>query len=174
MMRIDSSFLLAVFLIAGLALYDNAVFAQQKAFPEAEGFGAFVTGGRGGTVYHVTNLNDSGPGSLRDAISQSNRIIVFDVCGVINSNPATALAFSNNITLAGQTAPGDGITIYGNYVSLSSRNNIILRNIRIRPGVNTAEDKKGLNITTGTNMIVDHVSVEWARYDNIGVTSNQQ
>ena len=114
------------------------MFAQQKAFPEAEGFGAFVTGGRGGTVYHVTNLNDSGAGSLRDAISQPNRIVVFDTCGVI-SPTSGPLVFSNNITLAGQTAPGDGITIYGDYVSLSNRSNVIVRDIRIRSGSGTAE-----------------------------------
>jgi autotransporter-associated beta strand protein len=171
-MSVHSSFFWFVIVAGGLALYSHAAQAQTKAFPEAEGFGAFVTGGRGGTVYHVTNLNDSGAGSLRDAISQPNRIIVFDTCGVIYSNPANPLAFSNNITLAGQTAPGDGITIYGNYVSLSNRNNIILRDIRIRPGVNTASDKKGLNITTGHDIIVDHCSIEWARYDNVGITSN--
>ncbi|MGD0518554.1 MAG: autotransporter-associated beta strand repeat-containing protein [Thermoguttaceae bacterium] len=170
-MRTHSTILFVVFLVSGLSLYGNAAFAQQKAFAEAEGYGAFVTGGRGGTVYHVTNLNDSGAGSLRDAVSSSNRIIVFDICGVINPTSGP-LVFSNNITLAGQTAPGDGITIYGNYVSLSNRNNIILRDIRIRPGVGTASDKKGLNITSGYNMIIDHVSVEWSRYDNIGITQD--
>ena len=171
-MRTHSLIVFVVVLTSVLGLCGDVAFAQLKAFPEAEGFGAFVTGGRGGTIYHVTNLNDSGAGSLRDAISASNRIIVFDVCGVIDSDPANPLAFSNNITLAGQTAPGGGITIYGNYVSLSSRNNIIMRDIRIRPGVGTASDKKGLNITTGHDMIIDHCSIEWARYDNVGITSN--
>jgi autotransporter-associated beta strand protein len=164
--------LVVAVLACGLSLLENTAIAQLKAFPEAEGFGALVSGGRGGSIYHVTNLNDSGTGSFRDAISASNRIVVFDICGVINSDPANPLAFSNNITVAGQTAPGGGITIYGNYVSLSSRNNIIMRDIRIRPGVNTASDKKGLNITTGHDMIIDHCSIEWARYDNVGMTSN--
>ena len=144
--------------------------AQVKAFPEAEGFGAFVTGGRGGSIYHVTSLADSGAGTLRDAISQSNRIIVFDVCGVINIS--SALSMSSNITIAGETAPGDGITIYGQELSGSSHSNIIVRDIRIRSGKNTASDIKALNVTTGHDMIFDHLSIEWARYDNFGMTSN--
>ncbi|MGA2061036.1 MAG: autotransporter-associated beta strand repeat-containing protein [Thermoguttaceae bacterium] len=170
MMRTHSSILFIALLISGPALFEDTVFAQLKAFPEAEGFGAFVTGGRGGTVYHVTNLNDSGAGSLRDAISQPNRIIVFDTSGVINIS--SALAMSNNITIAGETAPGDGITIYGNELSGSNRSNIIVRDIRIRSGMNTASDVKALNVTTGHDMIFDHLSIEWAQYDNLGMTSN--
>src|SRR5450830_419574 len=88
--------------------------AQQLAFPGAEGFGAAATGGRGGTVVHVTNLNESGPGSLADAVSKPNRIVVFDLSGVIKISPKTIIDVADNITIAGQTAPGDGITIYGN------------------------------------------------------------
>ena len=126
-MRTHSSILFVAILISILGLYGDTALAQVKAFPEAEGFGALVTGGRGGTIYHVTNLNDTGAGSFRDAISQSNRIIVFDVCGVINIS--SALSMSNNITIAGETAPGDGITIYGNELSGSSHSNIIVRDI---------------------------------------------
>lgn len=80
------------------------------AFPGAEGFGAQSTGGRGGPVYIVTNLNDSGPGSLRDAISVSNRIVVFAVGGVINID--TRLVFKSHQTIAGQTAPGVGRSLF--------------------------------------------------------------
>ena len=168
MMRIHSSILLVVLLIGNVALNDNSALAQLKAFPEAEGFGAFVTGGRGGTVYHVTNLNDSGSGSLRDAVSQPNRIVVFDTSGVINiSSP---LVFSSNITVAGQTAPGDGITVYGNATSLSNCSNVIVRNMRFHQGINSSRGSKSLGVTRGNSMIFDHVSVEWGRWDNIGVT----
>ncbi len=79
---------------------------------------------------------------------------------------------SNNITIAGETAPGDGITIYGHELSGSNRSNIIVRDIRIRSGMNTASDIKALNVTTGHDMIFDHLSIEWAQYDNLGMTSN--
>ena len=121
--------LLAGLLFAGGGLAANA---QQLAFPGAQGWGRFATGGRGGTVYHVTNLNDSGTGSLRDAISQPNRIIVFDVSGVINIE--SRLVFKNNLYVAGQTAPGEGIVVDGNGVSFSGANNIIVRHVRFRLG----------------------------------------
>ena len=94
--------------------------AQQLAFPGAEGFGRYATGGRTGSVYHVTNLNDDGPGSFRDAVSSPNRIVVFDVAGVIRIN--SRINVSPNLYIAGQTAPGEGVTIYGNGLSFSGAN----------------------------------------------------
>ncbi len=91
--------------------------ATPLAFPEAEGFGAMATGGRGGQVVHVTTLADSGAGSLRDAVSGPNRIVVFDVGGVINLTSALVVA-GDNITLAGQSAPGGGVTLYGRETSV--------------------------------------------------------
>ena len=90
--------------------------ATDLAFPEAEGFGRHATGGRTGKVYHVTNLNDSGAGSFRDAVSASNRIVVFDVGGYIPLN--TAVSAKSNLTIAGQTAPGGGIGFRGGEISL--------------------------------------------------------
>jgi hypothetical protein len=145
--------------------------AAPLAFPGAEGFAAMVTGGRKGQVYHVTTLADSGAGSFRDAVSQGNRIVVFDVSGVIKPTDVIVVA-GDNITLAGQSAPGDGITIYGRETSFSSRSNIIVRYLRFRQGMTDASGsaKKTVNITDGTNMIFDHVAVQWGRWDNFGIT----
>ena len=96
-------------LILVLLAMSVSMSAQQLAFPSAQGWGRFATGGRTGTVYHVTNLNDSGSGSLRDAVSQPNRIVVFDVAGVIRIN--SRMSFAKNLYVAGQTAPGEGITV---------------------------------------------------------------
>jgi len=138
------------------------------AFPGAEGFGALATGGRGGTVYHVTNLDDSGPGSFRDAVSQPNRIVVFDVGGVIKIGKE--IETKSNLTIAGQTAPGEGICIYGNGVSLGGQSNIILRYVRFRQGIAGDRGKKTLGMDKASNIIVDHCSVEWGRWDDIGLT----
>ena len=145
--------------------------AEPLAFPEALGFGANVTGGRGGSVYHVTNLNDDGAGSFRDAVSQGNRIVVFDVGGIINIK--TAVSIKSNITIAGQTAPGEGIAIHGGKLSTGKQSNIIIRYLRIRPGENTASEKDdALNLYDAKNVIVDHCSVELAPWNNFGGSSD--
>ena len=145
--------------------------AEPLAFPEALGFGANVTGGRAGTVYHVTNLNDDGKGSFRDAVSQGNRIVVFDVGGIINIK--TAVSIKSNITIAGQTAPGEGIAIHGGKLSTGKQSNIIIRYLRIRPGENTASTKDdALNLYDAKNVIVDHCSVELAPWNNFGGSSD--
>lgn len=155
-MNSKTSTLFLGLLLAGGSL---SVSAQQLAFPGAQGWGRFATGGRTGEVYHVTNLNDSGTGSLRDAISQPNRIIVFDVSGVINIS--SRLVFKNNLYVAGQTAPGEGITVYGNGVSFSGANNIIVRHMRFRMGKQGDSGKDCAGIANGTNMIFDHCSFSW-------------
>jgi hypothetical protein len=161
-----ASFILSLLAFTASA---TAVDAQLKAFPTAEGFGAVACGGRGGSVYHVTNLNDSGSGSFRDAISQSNRTVVFDVSGVINIS--SQLVFSSNVTVAGQTAT-NGIAVYGDGVSLSHRSNNILRNITFRAGIGTSSDQKTINMTSTSDIILDHVSIGWSRYDNLGITKD--
>lgn len=133
--------------------------AQQLAFPGAQGFGRFATGGRYGSVYHVTNLNDSGQGSLRDAVSQPNRIVVFDVAGVIKIN--SRIVFSKNLYVAGQTAPGEGVVVYGDGVSFSGASNIIVRHMRFRMGKGGTSGKDAAGIANGTNMIIDHCSFSW-------------
>ena len=112
------------------ALMSAAALAQAPAFPGAEGHGRYVTGGRGGRVVHVTNLNDSGTGSFREAVKSGNRIIVFDVAGVIALK--SDLKIGDNITILGQTAPSPGITL--RYYTVQPGNNNIIRFLRIRRG----------------------------------------
>lgn len=143
------------------------VFSQQLAFPGAQGWGRYAEGGRKGTVYHVTNLNDSGSGSLRDAVSQPNRIVVFDVSGVIRIN--SRIVFKNNLYVAGQTAPGEGITVYGDGVSFSGADNIICRYMRFRMGAVGTNGKDAAGIANGQNMIFDHCSFSWGQDENFSI-----
>ena len=136
--------------------------AQAPAFPGAEGHGRYATGGRGGKVIHVTNLNDSGTGSLRAAVSGSaKKIIVFDVGGVIalRSN----LNIGANTTIEGQTAPSPGITLRY-YTVNPNGNNIIMRFIRIRRG-QEKDVNDGADASTArhfTNILLDHCSLSWS------------
>ena len=143
------------------------IMAQQLAFPGAEGWGRYAVGGRYGSVYHVTNLNDSGTGSLRDAVSQPNRIVVFDVAGVIKIN--SRMTFAKNLYVAGQTAPGEGITVYGNGVSFSNANNTICRYMRFRMGAGGDNGKDCAALAGGTNMIFDHCSFAWGRDETFSI-----
>ncbi|KAI1752630.1 fibronectin [Xylaria castorea] len=140
------------------------------AFPGAEGFGRNAAGGRTGSVYHVTNLNDEGAGSFRDAVSQANRIVVFDVGGTINITDRVVV--SKNIYIAGQTAPGGGITVYGNGLSWSNANDAIVRYMRFRMGKSGDSGKDGITIADGTNMIFDHVSVTWGRDETFSINGD--
>lgn len=143
-------------------------YGKVLAFPGAEGYGRNATGGRGGEVYHVTTLEDTGEkGSLRDAVSEPGRIIVFDVAGIIHLKDA--LVFSKNLTIAAQTAPGDGIVLYGNRVSFTGASNLICRHLRIRMGMNGPDGKDAAGIANGENMIFDHLSVTWGRDENFSI-----
>lgn len=165
----SSSFILICFFL----LVGGPLSAQIKAFPGALGFGASVTGGREGTVYHVTTLADSGPGSFRDAVSQPNRIVVFDVSGYITLS--SGVSVNSNITIAGQTAPGSGIGFKGDEISFANSHNIICRYIRIRPGSNSDETDVGLSFYDAHDIIVDHVSIEFAPWNDIdGVSDDWQ
>ena len=138
------------------------------AFPGAEGFGKFATGGRGGKVFIITNLNDDGEGSLRQAVTAKGpRIVVFAVSGTIHLQ--TALSIKQDITIAGQTAPGDGICIADQPVSLGG-NNIIIRYLRFRLGdkfqnkgkVNGSGHDDALGGTRRSQIIIDHCSISWS------------
>lgn len=144
--------------------------AQTTAFPGAEGFGKHAIGARiGGSVYHVTNLNDDGAGSLRDAVREPNRIVVFDVAGVIRINSRMIVA--SNIYLAGQTAPGEGITVYGNGWSFSGASNTICRYMKIRMGIVGSDGKDANGIADGHDIIFDHCSISWGRDENFSINS---
>lgn len=156
-----------IFALAVASLTTSTISAQQLAFPGAQGWGRFAEGGRKGTVYHVTNLNDSGSGSLRDAVSQPNRIVVFDVSGVIRIN--SRIVFKNNLYVAGQTAPGEGITVYGDGVSFSGADNTIVRYMRFRMGAVGTKDKDCAGIANGQNMIFDHCSFAWGQDENFSI-----
>ncbi len=153
----------------GCGLYTGK--AQAPAFPGAVGFGANATGGRYGSVYRVTTLADSGPGSFRDAVSQPNRIVIFDVGGYITLSSEVAL--SRNLTIAGQTAPGGGIGIIGAEVTTGASTNIIIRHVRFRPGSGAASGAHCVNLR-GTNIILDRVSLQYGKWNNVGgVNANQ-
>ena len=145
-----------------------AVNAQQLAFPTAEGFGKFTKGGRGGKVYIVTNLNDDGEGSFRiAATAKQPRIIVFEISGTIHLKSIIEIA--KNATIAGQTAPGDGICFADYPVSLAG-DNIIVRYLRFRMGdknqntgmVNGAGSDDAFGGNGRKNIIVDHCSISWS------------
>ncbi len=147
------------------------LYAQIPAFPGAEGFGKLSLGARAVAnpqIYHVTNLNDSGSGSLRDAISQPGRVIVFDVAGIIKIN--SRLIFSSNLTIAGQTAPGDGVSVYGNGVSFSGAKNVIVRYMRFRMGVKGDSGKDAAGIANGSDMIFDHCSFNWGLDETFSIS----
>ena len=143
------------------ALMSAAALAQVPAFPGAEGHGRYVTGGRGGKVIHVTNLNDKGTGSFRAAVTgNSKKIIVFDVAGVIPL--ASDLTIGANTTILGQTAPSPGITL--RYYTVRPEDNCIIRFIRLRRGqekdINDGADATWQRNKTG--IIFDHCSFSWS------------
>lgn len=144
------------------------------AFPGAEGYGSATTGARSSEereIYRVTNLNTSGTGSLKDAISKENRIIVFAVAGVLDMNKDTYV-FKSNQTLLFETAPGDGFTMFNGRISGSGANNVIVRYLRMRQGKGFGEGKDCAGLANGGNQIYDHCSFTWGGDETFSVNSD--
>jgi hypothetical protein len=167
--------------ISGCSQGESAVLSEQPeselplAFPGAEGFGKYTSGGRGGKVLIVSSLNDSGPGSLREAVEQEEpRIILFSVSGNIELESSLEIK-SGNLTIAGQSAPGDGICIRNYPVEIKS-DNIIIRYIRSRLGDRHEQEADAVSAIRNKDIIVDHCSFSWASdeaasfYDNENFT----
>jgi len=163
-------------LIFLLIILSTAIKAQPLAFPGAEGCGRFATGGRGGNVVFVINLNDSGTGSLREALINFNnpRTILFSISGTIFLKSIIEVR-SGNFTLAGQSAPGEGICIAGSGIDIVA-DNVIIRYLRFRPGDVNGKETDALTIKRSHNVIVDHCSMSWSTdetcscYDNFDFT----
>lgn len=171
------SFAIAICMVLSVCFVSVSVFADNAelqsnalpAFPGAEGGGKYTKGARGVLdsgegkleVYHVTNLNSEGPGSFTDAISQSGRIVVFDVGGVIDV-PGTVYINNDNITILGQTAPGDGITLTGGDLRIGNGvKNVIIRYMRVRPTNKNGQEVDGLGGQWNSDIIIDHCSTSW-------------
>ncbi len=172
----------ALFLVSLYGVFAMTACAQSKktisatapvdlaiAFPGAEGYGKYTTGGRGGKIFIVSNLHDKGPGSFREAAeAKGKRIIVFAVSGTIHLD--TRLTIKGDVTIAGQTAPGDGICLADNSVGLGG-DNIIVRYLRFRMG-DRYQSQKGMVDGSGgddafgaskrKNIIIDHCSMSWS------------
>ncbi len=153
------------FLFISILFISSEAFSQLKAFPTAEGYGRVAKGGRGGRVIKVTNLNDAGPGSFRDALDQTGpRTIIFDVSGVINLKSKLSITGTKNngfVTIAGQTAPGKGICLHGWTFGMIGGSNVIVRHIRTRIGTSSGETMDGMGMASGDSAIFDHCSISW-------------
>ncbi|MDD3320565.1 MAG: pectate lyase [Paludibacter sp.] len=145
--------------------------SQQLAFPTAEGYGKYTVGGRGGEVIEVTNLNDSGEGSLRAAVeAKGPRTVVFRVSGTINLEKSLSIK-NPFITIAGQTAPGDGICIKKSPLVIGT-DNVIVRYLRVRLGNESGDDADAVSSRFTKHIILDHISASWSVDETMSVYHN--
>lgn len=179
----------ALLLLTPLLLLGRAAAAEPPAFPGAVGFGAGASGGRGGEVYHVTTLEDGGPGSLRDALrpKRRQRTVVFEVGGTIELREPLGIDKAEGLTVAGQTAPG-GITLRGYPFAIARSRDVVIRYLRVRPGDAhargvrgekgrgredlRAESGDGIKIGVSRRVLLDHVSVSWSLDEALSITKS--
>lgn len=181
----------AVATVLVFAITKSAAADGLSAFPGAEGAGAYATGGRGGDVYYVTNLKDPEPivqpvardltkthaedipGSLRHAISSATgpRTIVFAVSGTIYLK-SDLLINKSNLTIAGQTAPGDGICLADHGLVFREAKDVVVQYIRVRPGDNAKKELDAISVYSGEDMIIDHCSTSWSVDETLSVSPN--
>jgi pectate lyase len=149
----------------------SAPFSALRAFPGADGAGQWSLGGRGGRVYTVTNLQDSGTGSLREAVEASGpRTVVFAVSGTIQLK-SELIVRNSRITIAGQTAPGDGITLRDHPFTVAA-DDVVVRYIRSRLGDVTKVDGDAIGVVAGKRIILDHVSASWSSDETLSVAAS--
>jgi len=167
---------MACLILCFLLLASRAASAAEPiAFPGAVGWAAQTSGGRGGQIIRVTNLDASGPGSLRAALSTSGpRIVVFEVGGVIDLNRETLLLTEPFVTIAGQTAPSPGITIVRGGMDISAHD-VVVQHIRIRPGEAGAAKggdwgEDSISTRSAWNVVIDHCSLTWATDENLSAS----
>jgi pectate lyase len=155
--------------VPGAARPEDLPQAKIPAFPGAWGGGMYSFGGRGGKVIVVNNLNDSGPGSFRDACEQGGpRIIVFNVAGIIKLNAVISIR-APYVTIAGNTAPGDGVCIAGNTVQIDTHD-VVIRHMRFRRGKLVADDRDdALGGNPVGNIMLDHLSTGWALDEGVSI-----
>ena len=154
--------------IAGIGAADVLIGALLPAFPAQKVSGWLLSAGEADRVIEVTNLNDSGPGSLRAAVdTEGPRIVVFRVGGYIELKSVLDIS-KPNITIAGQTAPGDGICLK-NYNLAVHADNCVIRYLRVRPSDIAKEEFDAISILDGRDIIIDHCSVSWAIDEVISV-----
>lgn len=173
-------YLIYLFFVSVISLPVPSLKAQHSAsqripaFPGAEGFGAYATGGRGGDVYIVTNLKDSGPGSLRHGVESSHgpRTIVFEVSGTVKLKSNLILQH-DFLTIAGQTAPGDGICLRDGSLIVAA-DHVIVRYIRSRLGSESGVEADAISVARGHHVILDHCSASWSVDECLSVSTGRK
>ncbi|MBD0384052.1 pectinesterase family protein [Paenibacillus sedimenti] len=160
-----------------VSAHSEAASAPLPAFPGAEGGGKYTSGGRSQAVYEVTTLDDYTskeapiPGSLRDAVSQSNRTVVFRIGGTIRLKESLKITGSN-LTIAGQTAPGDGITVT-DYTTTVDADNVVIRYMRFRLGDRFPSEDDAFGMRNHKNLILDHCSFSWSVDEVLSLYNNE-